>query len=40
MWAYNTAKAGVHGFVRTAAWDLAGDGIRVNGVTPAPSGLP
>lgn len=36
MWAYNTAKAGVHGFVRTASWDLAGDGIRVNGVAPGP----
>ncbi|WP_161958511.1 SDR family NAD(P)-dependent oxidoreductase [Ornithinimicrobium cavernae] len=36
MWTYNTAKAGVHGFVRTASWDLAGHGIRVNGVAPGP----
>lgn len=36
MWAYNTAKGGVINFVRTAAWDLAADGIRVNGVAPGP----
>lgn len=36
MWAYNTAKGGVVNFVRTAAWDLAREMIRVNGVAPGP----
>ncbi len=36
MWAYNTAKGGGRHFVRTAAWDLANHGIRVNGVAPGP----
>ncbi|MGB3409846.1 MAG: SDR family oxidoreductase [Microthrixaceae bacterium] len=36
MWAYDTAKGGVINFVRSAAWDLAADGIRVNGVAPGP----
>jgi NAD(P)-dependent dehydrogenase (short-subunit alcohol dehydrogenase family) len=32
--AYNASKAGVVAFVRTAALDLAGSGIRVNAVEP------
>jgi NAD(P)-dependent dehydrogenase (short-subunit alcohol dehydrogenase family) len=34
--AYATAKAGVHGFIRDAAMELAGYGIRVNAVAPGP----
>ncbi len=37
LWAYNTAKGGVVNFVRTAAWDLAAKGIRVNGLCPGPT---
>lgn len=36
MWAYNTAKGAVVNFVRSAAIDLARDGIRVNAVCPGP----
>jgi NAD(P)-dependent dehydrogenase (short-subunit alcohol dehydrogenase family) len=35
-WAYNSAKAAVLNLVRSAAWDLAADGIRVNAVAPGP----
>jgi len=36
MWAYNTTKGGAVNLVRTAAFDLGPDGIRVNGVCPGP----
>jgi meso-butanediol dehydrogenase/(S,S)-butanediol dehydrogenase/diacetyl reductase len=36
MWAYNTTKGAAVNFVRTAAFDLGPDGIRVNGVCPGP----
>ncbi|MBD8194569.1 SDR family oxidoreductase [Pseudomonas fluorescens] len=31
---YAASKAGVNGFIRSAALELAGDGVRVNGVEP------
>jgi NAD(P)-dependent dehydrogenase (short-subunit alcohol dehydrogenase family) len=34
--AYSTAKAGVHGFIRDAAMELAEYGIRINAVAPGP----
>jgi meso-butanediol dehydrogenase/(S,S)-butanediol dehydrogenase/diacetyl reductase len=34
MWAYNASKGGVVNFVRSAAIDLAHEGIRVNAVCP------
>jgi NAD(P)-dependent dehydrogenase (short-subunit alcohol dehydrogenase family) len=34
--AYATAKAGIHGFIRDAAMELAQYGIRVNAVAPGP----
>ena len=34
MWAYNASKGGVVNFARSAAIDLAGEGIRVNVVCP------
>ncbi len=37
MWAYNTAKGGVVNFVRAAALELGGMGIRVNAVCPGPT---
>lgn len=33
---YSTAKAGVHGFVRDVAMELAEHGIRINAVAPGP----
>ena len=33
---YSTAKAGVHGFVRDVAMELAEYGIRINAVAPGP----
>jgi meso-butanediol dehydrogenase/(S,S)-butanediol dehydrogenase/diacetyl reductase len=36
MWAYNTTKGAAVNFVRTAAFDLGPDGVRVNGVCPGP----
>jgi len=38
MWAYNTTKGGAVNLVRTAAFDLGPDGVRVNGVCPGPIG--
>jgi NAD(P)-dependent dehydrogenase (short-subunit alcohol dehydrogenase family) len=38
MWAYNTTKGGAVNLVRTAAFDLGPEGIRVNGVCPGPIG--
>jgi 2-hydroxycyclohexanecarboxyl-CoA dehydrogenase len=37
---YVTAKAGVEGFVRAAARELASAGIRINGVAPGPVDTP
>ncbi|MGE0226515.1 MAG: SDR family NAD(P)-dependent oxidoreductase [Acetobacteraceae bacterium] len=34
--AYSAAKAGVHGFIRDAALELADSGIRINAVAPGP----
>jgi meso-butanediol dehydrogenase/(S,S)-butanediol dehydrogenase/diacetyl reductase len=34
MWAYNASKGGVINFVRSAAIDLAHEGVRVNAVCP------
>ena len=34
--AYAAAKAGIHGFIRDAAYELAGHGIRINAVAPGP----
>ena len=34
--AYAAAKAGIHGFIRDAAMELAGHGIRMNAVAPGP----
>jgi 3-oxoacyl-[acyl-carrier protein] reductase len=34
MSAYAASKAGINGFIRTAALELAGDGITVNGIEP------
>jgi meso-butanediol dehydrogenase/(S,S)-butanediol dehydrogenase/diacetyl reductase len=36
MWAYNTTKGGAVNLVRTAAFELGPEGIRVNGVCPGP----
>jgi meso-butanediol dehydrogenase/(S,S)-butanediol dehydrogenase/diacetyl reductase len=36
MWAYNTAKGAVVNFVRSAAIELASQGVRVNAVCPGP----
>lgn len=36
MWAYNAAKGGVVNLVRSAAVNLAAEGIRVNAVCPGP----
>lgn len=36
MWAYNTTKGAAVNLVRTAAFDLGPEGIRVNGVCPGP----
>ena len=38
MWAYNTTKGAAVNFVRTAAFELGPEGIRVNGVCPGPIG--
>ncbi len=37
MWVYNTSKAAVINFVRSASMDLAGRGIRINAVCPGPT---
>jgi 3-oxoacyl-[acyl-carrier protein] reductase len=34
--AYATSKAGIHGFIRDAAFELAEHGIRINAVAPGP----
>jgi NAD(P)-dependent dehydrogenase (short-subunit alcohol dehydrogenase family) len=34
--AYSAAKAGIHGFIRDAAMELAESGIRINSVAPGP----
>src|SRR5260221_2722910 len=34
--AYSAAKAGVHGFIRDASFELAEHGIRINAVAPGP----
>jgi meso-butanediol dehydrogenase/(S,S)-butanediol dehydrogenase/diacetyl reductase len=36
MWAYNTTKGAAVNFVRTAAFELGPEGVRVNGVCPGP----
>ncbi len=36
MWAYNAAKGGVVNLVRSAAVELASQGVRVNAVCPGP----
>jgi NAD(P)-dependent dehydrogenase (short-subunit alcohol dehydrogenase family) len=38
--AYSASKAGVHGLVRVTAIDLAGTGVRVNGVLPGITATP
>lgn len=37
MWSYNTAKAAVINYVRSAALDLGPQGIRINAVAPGPT---
>ena len=34
--AYSAAKAGIHGFIRDAAMELAESGIRINAIAPGP----